>query len=496
MRHKPMICDGCKGGFDSRHPKHFVCSFAKNGFLLSNGRKARRCGVHYHAQCIRVGAPFESRTEEGLQFPHYLPLPHFVCESCTVRSHLGRELERTGKDVVLLMLERMRMIDTVSHWAKKTMQKYGGRLRYLGRFGAHYGVATLVAPRLVRPAVSPSTTLAWAELLYSLRQTRGKDGEYRRLKYASVRSLRSAAGWYYTMDMAARYPRQVMRDRHRRGMVMEYVSPTDELAMTLGASAMAQRLGTEATKSWALSHIHVAYMDDYLDSLFEASTDARVRHELACAGAVNLSAYLGWLRGGEVFGIGPDAVTVLLPSDGPTRGLPPGLGAVEIELQGQTKTDRTVTADIIIAFTTLSGLCLGKWMVRLKSFVPVREDHLFSTKIQPIWTSAYFRQAYAFPLLERQRHSGEASLKAFSDKAGHRVRDKITSMHSWKRGGRSKVSRAPRHNEPFHPKMRRATDPEIYEHGRWSKSDGGESMPRRYNQWALDERIGVTLLCM
>jgi hypothetical protein len=491
-----MTCGGCKGGFDLRQPCHFVCSFSKRGFPFSDGRVAESCGTRYHATCIQAGRPFESRTATGLTFPHHLPLPHFVCESCTVRIHLDRELHRTGRDVVLLMMERMRMIDMASHWADSTMKKYGGKLGYLQRFGIHYGVKVLDAPALMVPPQSPAVPLAWATLLYSLRQTRRRDGEMANLKYSAIRGLRSAASWYYRMDMLARYPRRVMQDKTRRGMILDYVSPTDELGMTLGASAMAQRLGTEASKSWALSHVHIAYIDAILETRYWAAETTEALHEISCAATINLLAYLGWLRGGEVFGVGPTDVTLIRPHEGETRGLPEGIGAVEVRLAEQTKGDRTVTADVVVAYTTLTDLSVGTWMARLMGHTPVEEGVLFSTRTKKRWDSHYFRTVYAHPLLEQQRASGEPTLRAFSTKPGQRIADKVVSIHSWKRGGRSKVSRAARAREPDHALSRRATESEIYEHGRWSKSQAGESMPQRYNQWGLDERVGITLFCM
>jgi hypothetical protein len=121
---------------------------------------------------------------------------------------------------------------------------------------------------------------------------------------------------------------------------------------------------------------------------------------------------------------------------------------------------------------------------------------LFSTTTTPVWTSNHFRENFAYPILELQRASGEPTLKAFSEKIGHRIRDKVYSMHSWRRAGRSRVSRPPRHNEPNPPGTRMATETEVYEHGRWQVSASAENMPRRYNQWDLMDRIGLTLFCM
>jgi hypothetical protein len=90
--------------------------------------------------------------------------------------------------------------------------------------------------------------------------------------------------------------------------------------------------------------------------------------------------------------------------------LPPGSGAVEARLLAATKSDQTITADVIIAFTTLSGLGLGRWFQRLQGFTPWGGEHWFSTESQPQWTSQYFRYKYAYPIPEMQRLGGEAAL--------------------------------------------------------------------------------------
>jgi hypothetical protein len=93
---------------------------------------------------------------------------------------------------------------------------------------------------------------------------------------------------------------------------------------------------------------------------------------------------------------------------------------------------------------------------------------------------------------------GEPSLQMFSDTPGRRIRDLIYSIHSWRRSGRSRVSRSARHNEPSPVGTRQATPPEIYEHGRWeaTKDNRTEDMPARYNQWELVDRVAITLCCM
>jgi hypothetical protein len=68
----------------------------------------------------------------GLVLPWEIPIPHYICELCTVRTQLRRELEHTAQDTMLLMLERMRQIDFMSVWKRPTLRQYGGKfLRFV-----------------------------------------------------------------------------------------------------------------------------------------------------------------------------------------------------------------------------------------------------------------------------------------------------------------------------------------------------------------------------
>jgi hypothetical protein len=133
---------------------------------------------------------------------------------------------------------------------------------------------------------------------------------------------------------------------------------------------------------------------------------------------------------------------------------------------------------------------------RLEIFQSAIPGRLFSTRKNPVWTSYHFRSDFAYPILELQRTSGEPTLKAFTDQPRHRIRDKVYSMHSWRRAGRSQVSGKPRHDEPNPKGTWMASSTEVYEHGRWQVAASSENIPRRYNQWDLIDRIGITLFCM
>jgi hypothetical protein len=65
-------------------PSHHACEFGRTGFPWSDdpdSEWAQPCGVQYHAQCIRAGAPFHTRlpNQQGLVYAWQAPAPHYVC---------------------------------------------------------------------------------------------------------------------------------------------------------------------------------------------------------------------------------------------------------------------------------------------------------------------------------------------------------------------------------------------------------------------------------
>ena len=406
---------------------------------------------------------------------------------------VDRELQPTAKDLHLLMMERMRMIDCRSGWKAATLTQYGSKLLYLRKFGEQYGVPVLEATQLVRPPVNPAIGLQWSQLAYSLR-TR-QDGD--RIKISTVRQLRSAASMFYFVDTQTAYPRRTMRDGQRRTQVADYVSPTDESTNVFTQKGLERRLGNNPQASWALSYVHIAYLDTQLDCAYTQASTVDDQHDLAIAGCSNLFFYLGWLRGGELYHGVPDDLILTPPSEGSTKGLPPGIGVIDFNLLPETKSDPCRTADVVIVWTTLSGFSLGKWLRRLARFPSFLPGMLFSTASHPIWSSRIFRTEYAWPLLEHQRAAGEPTLRCFSDVVGNCVRDKIYSMHSWRSAGDSRAGRHPRHNKPNPPGTRRATPEEIYEHGRWElkRRKAAETMPSHYRHWLTADRVSLTLCC-
>ena len=460
-------------------PSVYVCEFANSGFPFSRGR-ALPCGVCYHQECVLAGPPFKTRLSgtNGLQYRATPFLPWFICECCQVRVLLQREVTKSTRDVSLLMLERMRMVDTANHWRDNTTKVCHRLLRNLQEFTAWSTIPTLVKPALLAPSQSACFGLMYAQLRSSIQ------GEGR--KFQTVRQLRSAASAWYTM---ARH--QVQPDVSSPSD--SFYNPCDTVLYKYFTEGMSRRMGVEVNPSMALSHVQVEYLDQALEVQWQMSRSRDQKIEVASAATVNLTAWLGWLRGSEIFSLKTNDVIVIHPDAGIRHGLSPGIGAIILNLLPMTKSNPTSAGDVVLSFQCLSGLSVGKWICRLLDMRPPG-DLLFSTPSCAQWTSRHFRKAWLYPLLECMRLQGEPSLKIF--KNGAEIQQAFYSMHSYRRGGRSRVQRKARHNENSHPKRRIATDPQVREHGRWKSRHVNEDMQVHYNQWELVDRVMITLFSM
>ena len=78
---------------------------------------------------------------------------------------------------------------------------------------------------------------------------------------------------------------------------------------------------------------------------------------------------------------------------------------------------------------------------------------------------------------------------AFSDDVGQRIRDKVYSCHSWRRGAESFVRK-----RRAGLNQRAASKLEQYEHARWKLKS--EAIHSRYTELNLEDRLAITLLCM
>jgi hypothetical protein len=281
MAGRRIACVGCDTPFMTKRPRQHACNFLARGFPFLSHGWALPCGVGYHADCIQAGEPFRTRLsdQKGLVCPVIPHHPHFTCELCQVRAMLDRELLPIAADLQLLLLERLRIIDTASWWAKRTVTKYKPSLDFLSRFGSRYSIHMLVATIIRRPSRSESISLIWAQLLYSLRVN--NDGE--RIKFGSIRALHSAASVFYSLDQQAMFPGRLRRDKKRNELCAS-VAPHDAVLATFATKGIARRLGSQSQSSWALSYVHLKYINSELRSAYGLASDPTTRHELACAG--------------------------------------------------------------------------------------------------------------------------------------------------------------------------------------------------------------------
>lgn len=495
MRHK---CAGCSKPLHRNH-KQYICHFCDTGFTLPDGRKLRPCLTRYHPNCVRIGVPFTTRLpkEGGLYCPNDLAAwKHFICEACTVRSVLEREIGHTAADLCLLMLERARLIDTMNHWAKGSLQAYQTKFRIIQNFASTFQVPILKPTTLLAPPRGAAIKLMWAQERYSLypSEWRKKNSNLAdTIKFGTIRGLRSAAAHFWIWDLLHTNPDKLTLGFRDRPMVVHGCSPTDEVAYTYFTDGLKRRLGDNPKPSTVLLLDHMIWIDAYFESIFEPATNGQVCINICRAATTHLLALLGWLRAKETFGVRWADIEIWTPQQGPALGLPAGVGAILCKLLPQTKSSQTSTADVVLAYTTALGLSLGKWLHRLQQILPqqqlVPEAYVISHANGLPWTSHYYRHTYFYPALYILRALGDPYLARYDDSPGKELTKAIWSFNTYRRTGRSIVSKRRART------LRAATAPETVEHGRWRVSRSTLDMPTAYLEWSYEDRICITLFC-
>ena len=94
-------------------------------------------------------------------------------------------------------------------------------------------------------------------------------------------------------------------------------------------------------------------------------------------------------------------------------------------------------------------------------------DHrrIFTHQDGSRWTSQLFRESFLYPALEAQRLEGDAYLQRFDGSPGNSLAAYFWSLHSYRRGSRTHVSR----QDVSIPGFRIASLDEVYEHARWRR---------------------------
>ena len=409
----------------------------------------RPCHGRYHVQCFRVGEPFRSRRSksQGLHFPAVHSWPNFICEACTVRAVIGREL--FGRyDPQLLALERMRILDMAHYWAQGTHRGYQSKIRIIQQFERQFDFRVLRPTQLASPPHGPEIPLMWCQEAYSLRPAasrRQNSTGNKTVSFGTVRALRSAVSQFYTWDYMVAHPSTTMDGTSNRVLVQD-CRPTDTLAFTLHARGMSSRIGADSVPATPLLDRHVRTLDSELNRQYLDATDPTLKRELALAGLANLILWLGWLRSAEALGLEWEDIDVITPDNGPSVDLPWGIGAISLRLQPETKTNRTTQADVHMAYTTASGYHLGTWFHRASSCSARAHggrDHsrIFQHADGSPWTSLYYREVFLYPHLRRLQSAGDPYLRPFTGGAGNSLEDKFWSLHCYRRGARTHVSK-------------------------------------------------------
>ena len=236
-----------------------------------------------------------------------------------------------------------------------------------------------------------------------------------------------------------------------------------------------------------------------LEELYLSARAVEARRQAALAGLATMLLWLGWLRSSETFELRWQDFDVVEPEDGPLVDLPHGCGVVGVRLGPETKSSRTKAVDMFLAYQCFSGYHLGKWFHRARRRCGIGADYkecasrVFTHPAGTPWTSHFYRHSFLYPSLTQQRLAGDAMLAAFDDTPGNTVASKFWSLHCFRRGARSQVSRGGKFG---HHRFRKALKSQVYEHGRWRRRRSSEEIDIIYIQWTIHQCIQITLYCM
>ena len=448
------------------------------------------CGARYHPICVRVGPPFKTRLrkEQGLHFPLVREWGLFICEYCTTRSVVERDLHGQN-DRQLMMFERMRIIDTANAWASRTHGVYQAKLKFIRRFEHAYQFTCLQSTELTRPPHGPDIPLMWMQECYSLRMGRSTRDP---VVFGSIRPLRSAASQFLTWDAALSSHGGSYLDGQRRVLLGD-CRPTDNLAYTLFTQGQSTRIGDHPRPSTALLSRHIHWIDNHLQHRYLHTQDVRLRAFFLRAGFCNLVLWLGWLRSAETFSLRWCDISVIMPSQADQADLPAGQGALTLRLTPATKSSRSLTADVVIAFQCRSRLSLGWWWVHLCHNPLITPELIASTELifrtagTGQWTSLFFRTQVLYPSLYLQQWQGDGFLAPFHANTPQSIENKFWSLNSYRRGARTHAQRG--------RGLEKANTTQIYEHGRWRRRRTGEHIDVMYREWSLRDRLLITFYC-
>jgi hypothetical protein len=246
-------------------------------------------------------------------------------------------------------------------------------------------------------------------------------------------------------------------------MLVEGCSPTEEILYTYFTDGMPRRIGGNPRPSAVLLLEHIVWIDRFYNREFAAAVADEARIEVCRAAICHATSYLGWLRALRTFGLCWKEVLRLKPFEGPTMGLPRGIGVILAKLLCQTKSNQVATADVVMAYTSASGISLGRWFNLLEALLPMSEcipnASIMAHLDGRAWTSHYYKHTHFYPVLGLMRSLGDPYLKKYDETKGKEL---IKAFHSFNTMRRSARSIAPKMRPQT---IRMATPAEVIEHG-------------------------------
>lgn len=106
-------------------------------------------------------------------------------------------------------------------------------------------------------------------------------------------------------------------------------------------------------------------MDTHFLSQYTLSDKVADQKLWARAGLFNLVLWYTWTHSSEALGLLWCDVECVVPEDGASFDLPPGLGMVMFWLLPETKSNQMSAANMVASHTSRSGLSLVDWYARL-----------------------------------------------------------------------------------------------------------------------------------
>jgi hypothetical protein len=389
------------------------------------------------------------------------------------------------------MLERARIVDTANQWSKGTLTTYQSRFRIIREFEESFVFSVLLPAGLSHPPNGPSIRLMWVQEQYSLypSEWRKKASALEEaVTFGTVRGLCSAA-W----DLLQSCPDRLTLGFKDRPTLVQQCSPTEEVAYTYFTEGMKRRMGDHPKPSAVLLLSHMIQIDHHYLDLFRQAPNLQVSIGACRAAVTHLFAYLGWLRGRETFGIRWGDVDLVKPMDGPSLGLPMGIGTLMIDLLPQTKSSQAATADVIMAYRTASGLELGLWAHRLRALLPADQlppaAFILAHANGWPWTSHFYRYTYLYPVMFLLRSLGDPYLSKYDESPGRELIKAFWSFNTMRRTARSVVAK----KRP--ETLQAATPVEVVEHGRWRRNRRSLDMPMAYLKMSIEDRLCVNVFC-